>query len=350
MDKILSVIIPTYNMEKYLHRCLESLIVNNGFESLEVLVINDGSKDSSSIIAHSYESRYPNVFRVIDKGNGNYGSCINRGLKEAAGKYVKILDADDNFNTVNFESFLSAIQTIDADLIISDYVKVSEDENILEECSYRFSESGIMSFESICTSNDFLKTQMHAVTYRRKMLLDMNYVQTEGISYTDQQWIFAPMLKVKTVWHFSKPVYRYLIGRAGQTINESSAIKYAKNMIPCLRDLLKFYSDNSSAISKPLETYYLQAILIPITKGIYIDLILDYSDIAKNLLIQFDNDLKIWNNKLYTLIGSKEVSSFLGFRHIQFWRQHQNANKKLYKIFGNIYLSLIKLREAFNVK
>ena len=86
-NKNLTIIIPTYNMQEYLQKCLSSLIVKKGLETLEVLVVNDGSKDNSSIIAHEFEAKYPGVFRVIDKENGNYGSCINRGLKEATGKY-----------------------------------------------------------------------------------------------------------------------------------------------------------------------------------------------------------------------------------------------------------------------
>ena len=79
MEKILTVVVPTYNMEQYLDRCLTSLIIDDDkMALLEVLVVNDGSKDRSSEIAHSYEARYPDTFRVIDKENGNYGSCINR--------------------------------------------------------------------------------------------------------------------------------------------------------------------------------------------------------------------------------------------------------------------------------
>ena len=101
MDKVLSIIVPTYNMERYLDKCLSSLCVtdHNLLNTLEVLVINDGSKDASSKIGHRYHDEYPYVFRVIDKENGNYGSCINRGLKEATGKYIKVLDADDYFDS-----------------------------------------------------------------------------------------------------------------------------------------------------------------------------------------------------------------------------------------------------------
>ena len=98
MDKILTVIIPTYNMEELLPRCLDSFLIKDKklMQQVEVLVVNDGSKDNSSSIAHRYEKLYPHTFRVIDKENGNYGSCVNRGLQEATGKYVKVLDADDS--------------------------------------------------------------------------------------------------------------------------------------------------------------------------------------------------------------------------------------------------------------
>ena len=106
MDKILTLIIPTYNMELYLRYCLDSLLVDEGMDALEVLVVNDGSRDCSLEIAREYEHKYPQTFKVIDKENGNYGSCVNRGLKEATGKYVKVLDADDSFDTEHFGRFI----------------------------------------------------------------------------------------------------------------------------------------------------------------------------------------------------------------------------------------------------
>ena len=99
-EKLLTIIIPTYNMERLLPKCLSSLLIKeeNIFSMLEVLVIIDGAMDSSSQIAHSFQDKFPSVFRVIDKENGNYGSCVNRGLSECKGKYIKILDADDSFD------------------------------------------------------------------------------------------------------------------------------------------------------------------------------------------------------------------------------------------------------------
>ena len=109
---VLSVIIPAYNMESYLERCLQSLLVEaEMLPMLDILVMNDGSRDATSKIGHRYQELYPGTIRVIDKENGHYGSCVNRGLEEARGTFVKILDADDSFSTevlVRFLSFLSS--------------------------------------------------------------------------------------------------------------------------------------------------------------------------------------------------------------------------------------------------
>ena len=137
MSKILTIVIPTYNMQNYLRRCLDSLIVSPelmGF--LEVLVVNDGSKDNSSAIAHEYQEKHPDTFRVIDKENGNYGSCVNRGLAEAQGKYIKVLDADDWFDTKNFEAFMQFLENNDTDLVISDFDQVDESGKLVNHFSY----------------------------------------------------------------------------------------------------------------------------------------------------------------------------------------------------------------------
>ena len=105
--KNLTIIVPDYNMEEYLAKCCESVVVAPELmERLEVLVVNDGSTDGTSEIAHVFERRYPGSFRVIDKQNGHYGSCVNRGLAEAKGEFVKLLDADDTYDKAEFERHL----------------------------------------------------------------------------------------------------------------------------------------------------------------------------------------------------------------------------------------------------
>lgn len=111
MEKLLTIVIPVYKVERYIRKCQDSLIVSDDLMGqLEVLVINDGTPDRSAEIAKEFEKKYPSVFRVIDKENGNYGSCINRGLKEARGKYIRICDGDDSYDSVALCKLLKILE------------------------------------------------------------------------------------------------------------------------------------------------------------------------------------------------------------------------------------------------
>jgi glycosyltransferase involved in cell wall biosynthesis len=122
-EKLLSIIVPTYNMERYLSRCLDSLLVSSIIEYIEILVVNDGSKDQSSAIAHNYQERYPQSVKVIDKENGGYGSVLNIGLLNASGKYLKICDSDDWFDSEAFRDFVFQLSKLDTDVVYNSYSK-----------------------------------------------------------------------------------------------------------------------------------------------------------------------------------------------------------------------------------
>lgn len=244
MDKILSVVIPTYNMEEYLKGCLDSFIlpVQSLMSSLEVLVVIDGATDKSSSIAHQYQDRYPETFRVIDKENGNYGSCINRGLKVATGKYIRILDADDSYNTENFARFLQILSSIDADLILTDYNLVDNKGNILERRSFDL--ETMITTDIVKVLKPVSELEMHAITYRRQILLDINYHQTEGISYTDTEWAFIPLMAVNTVCYVNLQIYNYLVGRPGQTMDISVLRKSMPQMMTVYKRLMQIYNSS----------------------------------------------------------------------------------------------------------
>ena len=344
MDKVLTVVVPTYNMERYLRYCLDSLCVSRGGEALEVLVVNDGSKDSSSAIAHEYERKHPGVFRVIDKENGNYGSCVNRGMAEAKGKYIKILDADDSFDTHNFEDFIGFLCDTDADLVLSDFAVVDTGREIRKIIKYNLGEGTLFAMDDVCTTTVFKNMQMHAVTYRRKNLLDLGYRQTEGISYTDQQWIFLPMITVKTVARFDRFVYKYLVGRAGQTVDPNLKLKYLDNSLRCALGMAEMYQAHKEAFEGKAVNEYLEARAVPFLKGIYVFCLANYNDATKNLLIDFDGKLKGCSQYLYNLIGSRDVSSFYNFEYIRYWREHKDMNKTLLKLLSKAYVTILKMK------
>lgn len=346
MEKVLTVIIPTYNMENYLRYCLDSLLIKEFLKQLEVLIINDGSKDGSSVIGHEYEQLYPEIFRVIDKENGNYGSCINRGLKEAKGKYVKILDADDSFNTDNFESFVSFLIQTDADLILSDFAVVNMNREVKKIISYRFGKGRLFDFYSICNTHIFKNMQMHAVTYRRENLLAFGYRQTEGISYTDQQWIFLPMTTVKSVACFDRCVYKYLVGRVGQTINSKDRLKGIDHISRCVLDMVHGYEYHKKDMKEASLMEYMYGRMIPLVKSVYVFHLTHYGSTTKQKLIDFDEQLRNMSSEIYDFIGSKKTSSFMGFKYIDYWRKNKDINPFLIRMMSKAYLLFLKSRQG----
>ena len=121
--KILSIAVPVYNTEKYLERCIDSMIVNGILEDIEIILVNDGSRDNSISIMNKYKKKYPKTIIVIDKENGGHGSTINAALKVATGKYFRVLDSDDWFDSSNFLKFVKKLKSEDVDLVITNYKK-----------------------------------------------------------------------------------------------------------------------------------------------------------------------------------------------------------------------------------
>ena len=346
MDKILTLIIPTYNMEKYLRYCLDSLIVSDGMDVLEVLIVNDGSRDGSLAIAREYEREYPQTFRVIDKENGNYGSCVNRGLKEATGKYVKVLDADDSFDKGNLERFIVFLEGTDADLVLSDFEVVDTDRVVRKTIRYDLGDGILFDMDKVCGTDTFKNMQMHAVTYRRENLLSIRYCQTEGISYTDQQWIFIPMIAVRKVVRFDRPVYKYQVGRAGQTVNPSVKLKSASQVALCALGMVEAYERHKADIAGRPVCEYLYARMIPMVKDTYVAAWQLYGGGMKTLLESFDARLHELSEEIYEYIAKPEVSSFMGFRYIDYWRRHRELSPFVVQTVSKAYVLQLKLRQS----
>lgn len=239
MKKLLTIIVPSYNMEAFLDRSCASL---GSSKTLEVLVVNDGSKDRTSEIAHQWVRRFPKVFKVIDKENGNYGSCINRGLREATGEFVRVLDADDYYETTALNEFLSFLTSVDAagvDAVVSDYDMVDERGMILHSIRYDLPHDCVFGVKEILPMAKTLA--MHGITYRTRLLREMAYHQTEGVSYTDNQWIILPFARVSKLWYFPKTVYHYYIGREGQSMKMPVNAKNVEMSTRMLEDLGRTY-------------------------------------------------------------------------------------------------------------
>lgn len=313
-------------MEKYLRKCLDSLIIDDKelFGKLEVLVVNDGSKDSSSAIAHEYQDNYPNVFRVIDKENGNYGSCVNRGLKEANGKYIKILDADDSFDTANFQGFLFFLQSTTSDCVLTDMVQVSEDDMRINIFDFNLPIKTRFTLEKLTGENCKI-LWMHCVCYRTVNLRQVNYFQTEGISYTDQEWLFLPMATCKELEYWPHVLYQYLVGRVGQTVDISV---WERNFWMEIKGLRTMMSERRNCNTYEVNTCYLDERIAIRTKTIYRAYFTKFkTSLNNNLIRDFDIELKDWNLRLWNIVSEELIlTKYFPYKFVKFWRRGYNPN------------------------
>lgn len=253
-------------MEALLDQCLTSLILpDKGHrEMLDVIVVIDGATDRSSEIAHRYADQYPEMFSVIDKENGNYGSCINAALPKVRGKYVRILDADDRYFTENMVAFITLLNQLNVDLVLTDYLTVNAVGNIVEDGVVNASANKILELKDI-SFGDFIP--MHNVTYRSSIFKDIDYHQTEGISYTDLEWVFHPMIKVKSVYYYPHKIYRYFEGREGQTVDTKVILNRLTHMEKGLWNQLAVYN----TVSEENAAFcYMKEVILYRTKLLYI--------------------------------------------------------------------------------
>ncbi|MBQ9137713.1 MAG: glycosyltransferase family 2 protein [Alistipes sp.] len=252
--KRLSIIIPTYNMEQLLPQCLDSLVISPAAEALDVVVVNDGSRDSSLQIATNYAARYPEIIRVIDKPNGNYGSTINAALPTLRGEYVKILDADDTFDTQAVAPFVEYLaQVSGADMVVAPFTEIShQGERTVSYDLYHGKHFGYgvaYDAERVFEREVIPYFMMHSVAYRTALMQSIGYHQREGVSYTDLQWCFFPIFKVATIAFTDISLYRYNLTREGQSMDSTVQLRKIDELTTVVTDMAQMLDSYGSEVS-----------------------------------------------------------------------------------------------------
>ena len=136
MKKLLTIVVPSYNVQKYLRQTIESFLDERVLERIEVLIVDDGSQDETAKIAMEYQIKFPNSRRLISKENGGHGSTINRGIQEASGKYFKVVDGDDWVNTEDFVKLVEKLKNCNSDYVVTNYYEVNDNTGELTPKSY----------------------------------------------------------------------------------------------------------------------------------------------------------------------------------------------------------------------
>ena len=266
MPKV-SVIVPIYNVEKYLKKCLDSL-VNQTLDDIEIILVNDGSKDNSKQIAEKFANDYPNKIIYLEKENGGLSSARNYGLKHAKGDYISFVDSDDYVSKNLYKNLLEYMDN-DYDMVKFKIIKVDINNNtFIENSSHKFeNKTGEEAFD-ILYKEDVMTETAWAYLYKRIFWQENNFEFMKGMYHEDFGLIPLVLLKAKKV--ASTDVIGYYYVQSDNSITRNANIEKKRKMS---MDLLTFYDNmvekvKNFGLSKKsienLKLYYTNCILLEI--------------------------------------------------------------------------------------
>lgn len=276
MKKILSIVIPSYNVAEYLPHTIPTFleIPEELLEALEIIIVNDGSKDDTLSVAKEVQKLAPHVINIIDKENGGHGSTINVGIEQALGTYFKVVDGDDYVNSTELATVLSFLKTVDVDQVISPFYKQYSAEGRDELVSFEQVENGVTY-----DYNDFLKRirripEMHSVINRTALLRDYHIRLSENCFYVDMQYNVFPMQHIKQVAYLNSPLYLYQMGDENQSVSARSYLKNKKMHEHVIDTLIEYVNANSGLLSEVQVDYINQLIreLVSLQINIYLSM------------------------------------------------------------------------------
>lgn len=248
MSRILSVAVPSYNVEQYLDKCLSSFSDERFNNKLEVIVVNDGSQDATQHIAETYVNKYPEIFKLINKENGGHGSAVNAGIANATGKYFRIVDGDDWVHTENMVELLAVLEHSEADMVVDQRREVNM---LTKETEYfplpPVEKNRVLDFAQICMQHDICTfIMLHTLSYKTELLKKHGIKLLEHIFYVDIEYIIKATMEAKTIEFHDLEIYQYLVGNVNQSVNYRNYVKRFSHHSKVTRELVTYASKSKA--------------------------------------------------------------------------------------------------------
>lgn len=329
MSKILSIIIPAYNMELFIRQTLESMALIDLADDLDVCIINDGSKDSTAQIAQEFVEAYPQIFRLFNKENGGHGSALNMGIDVAMGKYYRPIDADDWVEAKALREVVSALKKLDndVDMVITNFRKVLVQSNktINVRCKNIYNMKQVYNGEFSTQEGrelniygkvyDFDKDLFdyspqylyHFVSYRTALLKENKIKFDEHCYYDDMEYDIFPLAYVKTVLPLDFYLYQYRLEREGQSVDEKSFIKNRQQRRKIVESICKYIVVNKEKFGANVYKCILDDVIWKIKRQyeIYFNMPASYGTLKE--IMQFDAAIKQIDHNLYINSAVKTI-------------------------------------------
>ena len=265
----LSIIIPMFNVEDYLDKCMASILRADGIENTQIILVDDGSTDSTAKIAAGYSSGFSNI-SVIHVPNNGPSEARNVGIRESCGKYLFFCDADDEVVSEKLSKIISFSDSADADVILWD-AELFDDSGSIFTKKRRdfFIHRGLNQEDGIITGEQALKNQIDACMnfpatvwlgiYRRNFVIESNLFFEKGILHEDELWVTKVFLCAKTVKYIQDMVYRYRIHRGSITNPDSEDwTRHIESLLYVYSELYRYCDDRygGDAFCKKIEACF----------------------------------------------------------------------------------------------
>ncbi len=226
--KLLTFAIPCYNSQDYMENCIKSLLP--GGDDVEILIVDDGSKDSTPEIADAYAKKYPGIVRAIHQENGGHGEAVNAGIRNATGLFFKVVDSDDWVDAEAYAMILDKLRDLAGgaktlDMFVANYVYEKEGAKHKKVMHYSFlPKDRMFTWSEVGHIHKGQYILMHSVIYRTQLLRDCGLELPKHTFYVDNIYVYTPLPSVKNMYYMDVDFYRYFIGREDQSVNEKVMI------------------------------------------------------------------------------------------------------------------------------
>ena len=267
--KLLSITVPCYNSQDYMNHCIDTLLT--GGDDVEILIVDDGSKDDTAKIADEYEKKYPGIVRAIHQENGGHGAAVMTGVHKAQGVYFKVVDSDDWVDTDAFAQILAKLRELvetdrAVDLFVSNYIydKVGAKHKRVMRYANAIPEKKVITWDDVGVFHKGQYILMHSVIYRTQVLRDCGLDLPRHTFYVDNLFVYVPLPYVKTLYYLDVVFYHYFIGRGDQSVQEDVMIRRIDQQIK-VNKLMAQQVDLKKVENKRLRGYmfnYLEIITV----------------------------------------------------------------------------------------
>ena len=288
MHNVITFGIPSYNAAKDMDHCITSILEGSNYATdIEIIVVDDGSKDETAAKADEWEARYPGIIRAVHQENGGHGIAVLSGLREA--------------------------QRVD--LFISNYVYEKVYEGTHTAIGYKFAlpRKKIFSWDQIGHFRPDQNLLMHSLCYRTDVLRESNLPMPAHTFYVDNIYAYVPLPRCKTMYYADIDLYRYFIGREGQSVNEATMVKRLGQQFRVTRIMMESFHLYQDVESSRLRSYMMgyftmmMAICSVLTK-------LSEEDCADERLKTLWKDLKEYDERMYRRARYGVVGFFTNLR------------------------------------